>query len=67
VAEGGNAIFIKYSGLVRPAGAEFGYTVTGGRGRFAGATGSGVILCVRDREKGVQMRTFEGTLSKPRP
>jgi hypothetical protein len=66
VAANGDAIFLKFSGLVRPTGAEFGYTVTGGRGRFSGATGSGTILCVRNREKMEQSRTFEGVISRPR-
>jgi hypothetical protein len=61
----GDAVFISFGGLVRPAGAEFGYTITGGRGRFKGATGHGVIACVRDRVKNQQTRTFEGVISRP--
>jgi hypothetical protein len=67
VAANGDAVFLTYSGLLSGAGAQFGYTITGGRGRFKGATGSGVVLCVRDKAKNEFVRTFDGTLSAPKP
>jgi hypothetical protein len=66
-AANGDAIFLTFSGLVRPAGLEAAYTVTGGRGRFKGATGQGVFLCVRDRPNNRMTRTFEGVISRPKP
>jgi hypothetical protein len=66
VAANGDAVYLRFAGLVRtPTSADFGYTITGGRGRFKGATGSGVIRCVRDLQKQEQLRIFEGTISRP--
>jgi hypothetical protein len=67
VAANGDALFIKFGGLLGPTGAQWGYTVTGGRGRFAGATGSGTLLCVRNPQKKELVRTFEGMISRPKP
>jgi hypothetical protein len=47
---GGDAIYITYSGLHHPmadpkvVGDEFTFVITGGSGRFAGASGSGTML-----------------------
>jgi hypothetical protein len=69
-AANGDALFITRSGLSRatPTGVtgEFGYIVTGGRGRFAGATGSGVGHQVFDRSKNEATVVFEGTISAPK-
>ena len=74
----GDALFITYSGLAHGDPAvvgEFGrqelaFTVTGGQGRFAGATGSGVI---RDKLFRTEQyiysvtREFEGVVTAPKP
>ena len=41
-------------------------TITGGTGRFAGATGSFVTYRVADIVNGIVTDTFEGTISTPR-
>lgn len=66
-AANGDALFISYSGLVLPSGtaAELAYVITGGRGRFLGATGSGMIHCVTDAGQQKLTREFEGSVSAP--
>jgi len=41
-------------------------TITGGTGRFAGATGSFVSHRAADHVTGIVSDTFEGTISAPR-
>ena len=41
------------------------YTVTGGTGAFANATGSGTITTVIDKCEGTATGTYEGTISRP--
>ncbi|MFL6235124.1 MAG: hypothetical protein ACJ76N_18460 [Thermoanaerobaculia bacterium] len=41
------------------------YTVTGGTGAFAGATGGGTITTEIDRCEGTAMGTYTGTISRP--
>ena len=41
-------------------------TITGGTGRFAGATGSFVAYRVADHATGIVSDSFEGTISTPR-
>jgi hypothetical protein len=41
------------------------YTVTGGTGRFAGATGQGTIECLGDFANGTFDFTVTGTISRP--
>jgi hypothetical protein len=69
-AANGDALFISRNGLSRATATgvavEFGYIVTGGRGRFAGATGSGVGRAVGDRSKNEITVVFEGTISAPK-
>ena len=69
-AANGDALFISRNGLSRATATgvtvEFGYIVTGGRGRFAGATGSGVGRFVSDRSKNEITGFFEGTISAPK-
>ncbi len=69
-AANGDALFITRSGLSRATATgvtgEFGYIVTGGRGRFTGATGSGVGRSVLDRSKNEATVVFEGTISAPK-
>jgi hypothetical protein len=76
-AANGDALFITYSGLPRsPAAGEFAqqelaFTVTGGQGRFAGASGGGVIRDVIFMQgtppKFTITRTFEGVVTAPKP
>jgi hypothetical protein len=63
----GDALFISYSGLVLPSqvDADFAFTVTGGRGRFLGATGSGVIHCSIHADQKNFTRAIEGMVSEP--
>lgn len=67
-AANGDALFLTYSGLVTSqtgsdATAEFAFTITGGRGRFLGATGSGVIHCATQSAQKQFTRVFEGTIT----
>jgi len=41
------------------------YTVTGGTGRFANATGSGTIISEIDQCEGTARGIYEGTISRP--
>jgi hypothetical protein len=78
-AANGDALFLAYSGLASGNPAvegekgrqELAFIVTGGRGRFAGATGSGVIRDVLFRQgtppKFSITRTFEGMITAPKP
>jgi hypothetical protein len=71
-AANGDAIFTSFSGLVQPTTnppgltAQLAYTVTGGKGRFEGAIGSGVINAVLDADKKTMVCVLDGTLSRPR-
>ena len=69
-AANGDALFISRNGLSRATATgitgEFGYIVTGGRGRFAGATGSGVGRFVIDASTNQVTTVFEGTISAPK-
>lgn len=38
-------------------------TITGGTGRFAGATGSYILRCVANQATGVSIGSFEGTIT----
>jgi hypothetical protein len=74
-AANGDAIFLSYSGLPRPTTApggfigEMAFTIAGGRGRFAGATGSGVMtsMATAAPPKVSFTRTLEGTITAPKP
>jgi hypothetical protein len=71
----GDAIFIHYSGLSRPPAAgeftagELAFTVTGGQGQFAGATGSGVgHASVKGSPPNLSVTTtYVGMISRPKP
>jgi hypothetical protein len=69
-AANGDAIFLNYSGLVRPVtdglAAEMAFTILGGRGRFAGATGSGAITVALNSVKKTMSCVMEGVVSRPR-
>jgi hypothetical protein len=64
---GGDAIFAHWSGVARPdpaTGIIFrgGFTVKGGRGRYAGATGSGTFDSVPDLAKSEVTQVWEGVI-----
>jgi hypothetical protein len=69
----GDAVFFTYSGLVHPPttpgvrNLEDHLTFTGGKGRFAGATGSGVLNVVIDFSKPQATASFEGMITAPKP
>jgi hypothetical protein len=73
-AANGDAIFLSYSGVVRQTDTvgvivqETAFQVTGGRGRFLGATGSGVQRVTVDQRQSPPVRTggYEGVISAPR-
>jgi hypothetical protein len=71
-AANGDAIFIQLSGLAQPTTtppgltAQLAYTVAGGKGRFQGAIGSGVVHAVLDADKKTMVCVLDGTLSRPR-
>jgi hypothetical protein len=71
-AANGDAVFATHSGLVRPtltpgvAAFEGAFVVTGGRGAFAGATGSGDFSGLADLARGEVTYSFDGTISRPR-
>jgi hypothetical protein len=62
--ENGDAITYQYKGLMRLGDADF--IVTGGRGRFKGATGSGRMTFAEDaKTPGYFVCTFVGFISEP--
>jgi len=68
-AASGDAIFFRFSGLVYSTatggGCDHRMVIVGGKGRFAGATGSGTIKGESDLAKNVGTLTFDGTISRP--
>jgi hypothetical protein len=72
-AANGDAVFFTYVGVLRPptmpgvAVVEDHLTITGGKGRFVGATGSGVLNVVIVFSKGQATGTFEGMITAPKP
>ena len=70
VAANGDKLTAKFKGVSAPAGPGFLYivetaTITGGTGRFAGATGSFVCERLYDIANGTTIGDFEGTISTP--
>jgi hypothetical protein len=69
----GDSIFLSYSGLFLPPTTPGFYsfqkaiTITGGTGRFAGASGSGVLNGVTDIAKKHATITLEGMITAPKP
>jgi hypothetical protein len=72
-AANGDALFGTYSGLFRPSGTpgvvafDGAFLITGGRGRFAGATGGGVARGEVDPATGKATLTLDGVVSRPKP
>jgi hypothetical protein len=71
-AANGDSIFVSYSGLYLPVTPEQitfqkAIAITGGTGRFAGASGSGILNGVGDLVKRQTTMTFEGKITAPKP
>lgn len=68
-AANGNALFFRYSGKVIPGidsqNRELAFVITGGKGRFLGATGTGLFQDSIDFSMNKLTRTVEGTISIP--
>jgi hypothetical protein len=72
-ANGTDSVFLSVSGQFEGAGrgdkcvvtSTGTYTVTGGAGAFANATGGGTITTEIDRCAGTATGTYEGTISRP--
>jgi hypothetical protein len=68
----GDDLFITFSGLIRPTtksdviASEGACTITGGRGRFKGATGSGAINMEMNVAQNTVTVSLEGTISAPK-
>jgi hypothetical protein len=69
-AANGDAIFLSFSGLVQPVTdgltGQMAFTIAGGRGRFAGATGSGAIAVALNSVKKEMVCVLDGVISRPR-
>jgi hypothetical protein len=70
VAANGDTLSAKFDGISAPADPGFLYiietaTITGGTGRFAGATGGFVCKRLYDISGGTTAGSFEGTISSP--
>jgi hypothetical protein len=67
----GDVISLTFSGLLHPSStpgmltSEGAFTITCGRGRFASATGSGVVIMEIDPVKNRVTATWDGTISAP--
>ena len=68
----GDQLFVSFSGLYRAQTSpgifpvDGFYTFTGGRGRFAGASGSGTFTAVVTSNTNFVTRVYEGTVSAPK-
>jgi hypothetical protein len=72
VAANGDTLTAEFNGVSAPVAPGFLYivetaTITGGTGRFAGATGSFVCERLYDIAAGTTIGYFEGTISRPGP
>jgi hypothetical protein len=72
-AANGDSIFLSYSGMYPPSNSpdvilfQKAVAITGGTGRFVGASGSGTINGVVDVVKKQITMTFEGKITAPKP
>ena len=69
-AANGDKVFAEFSGIATPVAPGVLYieetaTITGGTGRFAGATGSFAAERLFDTVAGTTIGSFEGTISSP--
>ena len=68
IAANGDSVFTEFIGQANPlAGTDFSdivqtHTITGGTGRFAGATGSFTVERLLNRVTGVSSGSFDGTI-----
>jgi hypothetical protein len=65
----GDAIFIRWDGLVRSTGlvgVDASFTIVGGKGRFAGAIGDGTMSNSFDPAKQVSTFVYDGRISAPK-
>ncbi len=72
VAANGDTLTAEFKGVSAPVAPGFLFivetaTITGGTGRFAGATGSFVCERLYDIAAGTTIGSFEGTISRPGP
>lgn len=70
IAANGDKVFADFTGQATPIGGGVLYieetaTITGGTGRFAGATGSFIVDRLYDTVAGTTVGSFEGTISTP--
>jgi hypothetical protein len=70
VAANGDTLTAEFDGVSTPVAPGFLYivetaTITGGTGRFAGATGSFTVERLYDTLAGTTVGSFEGTISSP--
>jgi hypothetical protein len=69
-AASGDEIYFTYHGVVHPtatgADAEFAFTVTGGKGRFAGAIGSGFVRGGVDAPQKTVTIAIDAMISRPK-
>ncbi|MGZ8920250.1 MAG: hypothetical protein ACXW3L_04640 [Limisphaerales bacterium] len=69
IAANGDSVFTEFNGQAIPIeGSDFSsivqaHTITGGTGRFAGATGSFTVERLLNRVTGVSSGSFDGTIS----
>jgi hypothetical protein len=72
-AANGDALFVAIGGFPRPSATpgifvpEGNWKIIGGRGRFAGAVGSGAFKGQADFAKNEATLTLEGKISRPKP
>jgi hypothetical protein len=69
-AANGDEIYFTYHGVVHPtatgADAEFALVITGGKGRFAGAAGSGLVKGLVDRPNNTVQIAIEAMITRPK-
>jgi hypothetical protein len=70
VAANGDALVAEFEGVSAPVAPGFLYivetaTITGGTGRFAGATGTFVCERLYDISAGTTIGSFKGIISRP--
>jgi hypothetical protein len=70
-AANGDAIYFSFHGVCGITGTQGAceevFIVTGGKGRFAGATGGGIMRGQADLAKGTHSWSIEATISRPKP
>jgi hypothetical protein len=67
VVNGSNGDALFYAFRMLGHSGEGGFVITGGRGRFKGATGSGIIRAAAGPSPGTLVCTLEGKITAPKP